>query len=159
MHTSYAERERVSTHARWLGGVQYTELEIEVEGIFKSMLLLKKKKYAALVLEENGKVHRETKGLDLVRRDWCPASKQLGNKVLDFILSDISRTAMGMANRERERASSWLTHILSFALQAMRWWNAFTATCATWPNRFARCRSRRFVDVALAHVVALRRCR
>jgi len=157
VHTSYAERERVSTHARWLGGVQYTELEIEVEGIFKSMLLLKKKKYAALVLEENGKVHRETKGLDLVPR-LVSSEQATGQQGAG--LYPVRYFAYGNGNgkqRERERASSWLTHILTLALQAMSWWNAFTATCATWPSRFARCRSRRFVDVALAHLVALRR--
>lgn len=31
--------------------------------------------------------HTEIKGLDLVRRDWCPLSKKLGNKVLFTILS------------------------------------------------------------------------
>ena len=30
----------------------YKTLEIEIDGVFKSMLLLKKKKYAALVVEE-----------------------------------------------------------------------------------------------------------
>eukprot|EP00962_Isochrysis_galbana_P007069 scaffold1903_cov73-Isochrysis_galbana.AAC.1 len=56
----------------------------------KSMLLLKKKKYAALLVEEvNGKLvlTRETKGLDLVRRDWCNLSREAGSTVLDFILS------------------------------------------------------------------------
>merc|ERR1712048_613746 len=54
------------------------------------MLLLKKKKYAALTItESNGKVivNRELKGLDMVRRDWCPLSKDIGHKVLDHILS------------------------------------------------------------------------
>ena len=51
-------------------------------GIFKSMLLLKKKKYAALVINEhaNGTItyDKEMKGLDLVRRDWCGVSKDTG---------------------------------------------------------------------------------
>lgn len=64
----------------------YKCLEIEIDGIFKSLLLLKKKKYAALKLEGTGadeKVVREMKGLDMVRRDWCPLSKNVGNYVLD----------------------------------------------------------------------------
>jgi hypothetical protein len=52
----------------------YRLLEIEIDGLFKTMLLLKKKKYAALVAHEGpGGVltfNKETKGLDLVRRDW-----------------------------------------------------------------------------------------
>ncbi len=53
--------------------------------------LLKKKKYAALVAAEGpaGTVawKKETKGLDLVRRDWCVISRELGGLVLDLILS------------------------------------------------------------------------
>lgn len=67
-------------------------LHRQIDGIFKMMLLLKKKKYAALtvVQDAKGKVigtEKETKGLDLVRRDWCVMSKEVGNKVLDIILS------------------------------------------------------------------------
>ena len=56
---------------------RYNLLEIEMDGFFQRMLLLKKKKYAALAVEEkDGKlVHSiEMKGLDLVRRDWCGLS-------------------------------------------------------------------------------------
>ncbi len=59
----------------------YTKLEIGMDGIFKTLLLLKKKKYAALtVVEKNGVLTavKEVKGLDLVRRDWCVLSKELG---------------------------------------------------------------------------------
>ena len=34
---------------------------------------------------------RETKGLDLVRRDWCTLSREAGSVVLDFILSGLSK--------------------------------------------------------------------
>lgn len=73
----------------------YKCLEIEIDGIFKSLLLLKKKKYAALKIEAAGtpdeKIIREMKGLDMVRRDWCPLSKSVGNYVLDQILSGKQR--------------------------------------------------------------------
>lgn len=59
------------------------------------MLLLKKKKYAALKVEDfNGEgkiITKEVKGLDMVRRDWCNLSKEVGNKVLDEILSGKDR--------------------------------------------------------------------
>ena len=75
--------------------VLYKCLEIEIDGIFKSMLLLKKKKYAALTIENFGtkdeKISREIKGLDMVRRDWCPLSKAVGEKVLSEILSGKQR--------------------------------------------------------------------
>ena len=63
--------------------------------MFKSLLLLKKKKYAALKYENFGsaeqKVVQEVKGLDMVRRDWCPLSKTVGNYVLEQIISGKSR--------------------------------------------------------------------
>lgn len=73
----------------------YKCLEIEIDGVFKSLLLLKKKKYAALKYEGFGtpdaKVVQEVKGLDMVRRDWCPLSKNVGNFVLNQILSGKQR--------------------------------------------------------------------
>lgn len=69
----------------------YRTLELEIDGIFRSMLLLKKKKYAAKTVEEmpDGKVKygQELKGLDLVRRDWCVQSKDTGRYVTEQILS------------------------------------------------------------------------
>lgn len=71
-------------------------LELEVDYIFKTILLLNKKKYAALVLKErpgssDPVFEKEVKGLDMVRRDWCVLSKAVGNDILDFILSGASR--------------------------------------------------------------------
>lgn len=60
----------------------YKLLEIDIDGIFKSLLLLKKKKYAALTVEPTGDrkyvTKQELKGLDIVRRDWCDLAKQTG---------------------------------------------------------------------------------
>jgi DNA polymerase alpha subunit A len=67
----------------------YQLLEIDVDGIFKCLLLLKKKKYAAIALHHNGRElveKRELKGLDIVRRDWCDLAKNAGHAVLDEIL-------------------------------------------------------------------------
>uniref|UniRef100_A0A3P9JLP4 DNA-directed DNA polymerase n=1 Tax=Oryzias latipes TaxID=8090 RepID=A0A3P9JLP4_ORYLA len=73
----------------------YKLLEIDIDGVFKSLLLLKKKKYAALVVEHHGdgrySVKQELKGLDIVRRDWCDLAKECGNYVIGQILSDQSR--------------------------------------------------------------------
>lgn len=75
--------------------VLYRCLEIEIDGVFKSLLLLKKKKYAALNIVNFGSkdevVVKEVKGLDMVRRDWCKLSKSVGNKVLEEILSGKER--------------------------------------------------------------------
>jgi DNA polymerase alpha subunit A len=70
-------------------------LEIDIDGVFKNMLLLRKKKYAALKIVEqpDGQFlsQREVKGLDMVRRDWCPLSKDIGHQVLTEILSGAPR--------------------------------------------------------------------
>eukprot|EP00985_Skeletonema_marinoi_P027904 scaffold23518_cov225-Skeletonema_marinoi.AAC.19 len=69
----------------------YKTLELEIDGVFRSMLLLKKKKYAAVTMAKGpgGKItfDKEMKGLDLVRRDWCIQSKDSGKYILDQILS------------------------------------------------------------------------
>ena len=76
----------------------YKLLEIEIDGVFKSLLLLKKKKYAALNVVNWGsrdeQIVKEVKGLDMVRRDWCQLSKSVGNKVLEEILSGKEREAI-----------------------------------------------------------------
>mmetsp|Transcript_16123 Transcript_16123/g.25102 ORF Transcript_16123/g.25102 Transcript_16123/m.25102 type:complete len:1003 (+) Transcript_16123:2-3010(+) len=73
----------------------YKTLELEIDGVFRSMLLLKKKKYAAVTCSQkpDGTLDfgKETKGLDLVRRDWCIQSKDTGRYVLDQILSGNDR--------------------------------------------------------------------
>ena len=65
-------------------------LEVGLDGIYCPLLLLNKKKYAALeVTERDGVVTKlkVRKGLDIVRRDWCVLAKEVGDKILDFILS------------------------------------------------------------------------
>ncbi|KAI6078741.1 DNA polymerase alpha catalytic subunit isoform X6 [Aix galericulata] len=73
----------------------YKLLEIDIDGVFKSLLLLKKKKYAALTVEPTGDgkyvTKQELKGLDIVRRDWCDLAKETGNYVIGQILSDQPR--------------------------------------------------------------------
>uniref|UniRef100_A0A8R1XN47 DNA polymerase n=1 Tax=Onchocerca volvulus TaxID=6282 RepID=A0A8R1XN47_ONCVO len=72
----------------------YKKLEIDIDGIFMKLLLLKKKKYAGLAVDLNDeeKTKREIKGLDIVRRDYSFIVKQIGNEILDIILSVQSRS-------------------------------------------------------------------
>ena len=58
----------------------YKLLEIDIDGAYKSLLLLKKKKYAALAAEKKGDeivTKREFKGLDIVRRDWSNIAREV----------------------------------------------------------------------------------
>lgn len=70
---------------------RYQSLEIDIDGVFRAILLLKKKKYAALTVtdwQEEGKTYKkEVKGLDMVRRDWCPLSKRVSDSVLSRVLN------------------------------------------------------------------------
>eukprot|EP00117_Sycon_ciliatum_P005097 scpid11208/ scgid3347/ DNA polymerase alpha catalytic subunit; DNA polymerase alpha catalytic subunit p180 len=69
----------------------YTCLQIDIDGIFKSMLLLNKKKYAAVTIQQKPdgtfSEHREEKGLETVRRDWCNLAKKAGVDVMEKIFS------------------------------------------------------------------------
>ncbi|KAL9241573.1 hypothetical protein vseg_015671 [Gypsophila vaccaria] len=70
---------------------KYKCLEIDLDGLYKRMLLLKKKKYAAVKVEKrrDGTAYevKERKGLDIVRRDWSLVSKEVGDFCLNQILS------------------------------------------------------------------------
>lgn len=70
----------------------YKQIELDIDGVFKYLLLLKKKKYAAVTMAKNKKgdieLKQEHKGLDIVRRDWSQIAVMAGKTVLDEILSD-----------------------------------------------------------------------
>ncbi|PHH62526.1 hypothetical protein CDD81_6912 [Ophiocordyceps australis] len=69
---------------------QYRLLEIDLDNVFRRILLQAKKKYAAISLvEADGKFveHLEVKGLDMKRREFCALSKQVSKHLLDAILS------------------------------------------------------------------------
>lgn len=59
-------------------------LELDIDGIYKRLLLLKKKKYAALAVDLNDEyaITQELKGLDIVRRDWSQLAKDIGKYYL-----------------------------------------------------------------------------
>ena len=71
-------------------------MELGIDGIFESLLLLKKKKYAARKIanldavlngETNVIYEREVKGIDLVRREFCKFSKMVQSILLDILLT------------------------------------------------------------------------
>ncbi|KAJ7282017.1 DNA polymerase family B-domain-containing protein [Mycena rebaudengoi] len=66
---------------------QYRLLEIDLDGIFQRLLLLQKKKYAAIKVEGANKTSTEVKGLDMKRREYCALSKTVSQYVLEQILS------------------------------------------------------------------------
>ena len=91
----YGESLRVGERIRDKINKQYKYLKIDIDYVFKRMLLLKKKKYAALKVvgqtAEGLQTTREVKGIDLVRRDWSILSKKAGNFFLNTLFSDTPR--------------------------------------------------------------------
>lgn len=73
---------------------KYRQIELDIDGVFKYLLLLKKKKYAAVVISKNKNgefvLTQEHKGLDIVRRDWSQLAAEAGKFILSQILSEQS---------------------------------------------------------------------
>lgn len=81
---------------------KYKNIEIELEKVFKKLLLYTKKRYAALVYDKEIS-YIETKGIDLVRRDFCQASTDLSRTVLNIILRDIEcESLIGESNEKND---------------------------------------------------------
>ena len=83
---SYDEALKVANEFKKHVNERYKLLEIDLDGVFKRLLLLQKKKYAAIKIEE-GKESTEIKGLDMKRREYSQLSKNMSQYVLDQILS------------------------------------------------------------------------
>jgi DNA polymerase alpha subunit A len=69
---------------------RYKLLEIDIDNIFRRLLLHAKKKYAAINMAEvDGKYvdKLEVKGLDMKRREYCALSKEASQRLLNEILS------------------------------------------------------------------------
>lgn len=66
-------------------------LEIDIDGVYKPLLLLKKKNYAGMMIKKlqdgSFKTTLETKGLDTVRRDRAVIAKEAGEQVLKELLN------------------------------------------------------------------------
>lgn len=89
---TYTGALEIGNNFKKLVNERYRLLEIDIDNVFKKLLLHAKKKYAALnaSLDKNGKEHTvlEVKGLDMKRREYCPLSKDVSVHVLNTILSD-----------------------------------------------------------------------
>ena len=69
---------------------RYKLLEIDIDNVFRRLLLHAKKKYAAInMVEVDGKYTEklEVKGLDMKRREYCKLSKEASGALLNEILS------------------------------------------------------------------------
>lgn len=72
-------------------------LQIKIESVFKTVILLAKKRYAAWSFEPTANGWNEeiiTKGIETVRRDWCDLVSETLEKVLNTLLKeqDVKKT-------------------------------------------------------------------
>lgn len=81
------EAKRIGNEFKKAVNERYRLLEIDIDAVFERMLLLQKKKYAAMKVEDDGSRITEIKGLDMKRREYCALSKNVSNYVLEQILS------------------------------------------------------------------------
>ncbi|KAI1492041.1 DNA polymerase [Biscogniauxia mediterranea] len=88
---SVADALKVGTEFKKAVNERYRLLEIDIDNIFRRILLQSKKKYAAINLVEvpGGKYveKMEVKGLDMKRREYCALSKEISSRILNEILS------------------------------------------------------------------------
>ncbi|WWC58983.1 uncharacterized protein I303_101529 [Kwoniella dejecticola CBS 10117] len=85
--TSLPEAHKIANDFKKLVNERYKLLEIDLDAIFERILLLNKKKYAAVKIEDNGERKTEVKGLDMKRREFSKVSKDASSAVLKEILS------------------------------------------------------------------------
>ena len=81
---------KVGTEFKKAVNERYRLLEIDIDNVFRRLLLHAKKKYAAInMLEVDGKYvdKLEVKGLDMRRREYCALSKETSSNLLNLILS------------------------------------------------------------------------
>ena len=73
---------RISYELKKAVNDRYKLLEIDLDGIFQRLLLLQKKKYAAVKVNEGSKTTTiEIKGLDMKRREFSALSKNVSQCV------------------------------------------------------------------------------
>lgn len=75
--TDFAEALKISNEFKKHVNDRYRLLEIDLDGVFQRLLLLQKKKYAALKMEDATRTSVEVKGLDMKRREYCVLSKNV----------------------------------------------------------------------------------
>ncbi|KAI1358601.1 hypothetical protein F5Y08DRAFT_111128 [Xylaria arbuscula] len=88
---SVADALKVGNEFKKAVNERYRLLEIDIDNVFRRILLQAKKKYAAINLVEapGGKFidTMEVKGLDMKRREYCALSKEISSRILNEILS------------------------------------------------------------------------
>ena len=67
--TNLAEVLKISNNFKKVVNDWYKLLEINLDGVFQQLLLLQKKKYAAIKIESETRTMTKAKGLDMMRKE------------------------------------------------------------------------------------------
>ena len=78
--TDLAEALKISAEFKKAVNDRYRLLEIDLDGVFQRLLLLQKKKYAAIKVD-GSTTTTEIKGLDMKRREYSQLSKRVSQRV------------------------------------------------------------------------------
>jgi DNA polymerase alpha subunit A len=101
---------------------RYRLLEIDIDNVFRRLLLHAKKKYAAInMVEVGGKFVEklEVKGLDMRRREYCQLSKDTSSKLLNFLLSGEDPDAV--VEKVHEHLRQLATQMREFSIPAQKY--------------------------------------
>lgn len=95
-------------------GIDYI-LQIKIESIFKTLLILSKKRYVGWQFEPTAQGFEESimmKGIETVRRDWCDLVSETLNKILHTILKEQDiKKAVDIMKKEIENLKAGKTDI------------------------------------------------
>ena len=75
--TELSDALRISAEFKKAVNDRYRLLEIDLDSVFQRLLLLQKKKYAAIKVEDGFRTSTEVKGLDMKRREYSALSKNV----------------------------------------------------------------------------------
>nr|XP_033330370.1 DNA polymerase alpha catalytic subunit-like isoform X1 [Megalopta genalis] len=97
INTNSMDYEKVLSIGRMIKqevNILYKLVELDIDSVFRYLLLLKKKMYAAVTMTKlpNGQIEltQEHKGLTIVKRDCCQLASDVGKCILDQLFSDQS---------------------------------------------------------------------
>ncbi|KAL7018678.1 hypothetical protein ACKWTF_010860 [Chironomus riparius] len=94
----YDEVNKIGLNIKKAVNAIYKHVELDIDGVYQKLLLLKKKKYAAVgVSQKEGGIldySYEFKGLDIVRRDWSKIASNTGKIILNTLLAVDSKKEM-----------------------------------------------------------------
>jgi DNA polymerase alpha subunit A len=75
----------ISNNIKKIISNQYNHIVLNLDKIFDKLLLLTKKKYVGRLINNN---EIEIKGLEIVKKNYCDISSEIGKSVLDIIFSN-----------------------------------------------------------------------